>query len=394
MIRGTCINRRKGDAHKYVEYTIKYDTGIVENIDADRLKYLISTNQIAVRNLILTSNNQLRISNIKNVVSHRGNWNKYNSNGSVPYIRAEFGRDQALYINCEKHLSFKRVKSLDKLIHKAKAKGLQVKKIHNSNNSKCFMIAIYDSKNVYVCSEYEIYIGVESLAVFSNSDFKSIDLKGTRFARRTSGRAMFSNCKAKVIDLRGVDTSNIISAAEMFKGVKAEILGIESIDVSNIETMEYMFSDYAGNIIDISKWDMSRVLLANGMFNEAIIKKLVIGKHMKCSIKDTRWMFRGTRTIKIDLSNLNLNGVIECYEMFKDCRVDKVCIDNNKLVSALNYNNMFLNSKINRVRMIGTEIREEKKNIKEMFSGSNIKSIVTDNKNMLNYINNIEIIIV
>lgn len=224
-------------------------------------------------------------------------------------------RDLIRAIDCDKNLSFKVVKSLDKYRIRSQALGYKVLEFSKSIN------AAFGGNDVIVVTQLKPRVS-DAEHLFSGTHFTGIDLRGVDTSCVTTMKNMFYKCKNLVaLDFSELNTSNVTDMSGVFRECSIRHLDISSFDTSSVTDMSGMFNGCDVEHLDVSNFDTSNVVCMNDMFRycENLVE-LDLSSFNTEKVTDMSRMFLcASRLKKINLGSFDTSNTSRMTEMFFNC---------------------------------------------------------------------------
>ena len=284
-----------------------------------------------------------------------------------------------------KHLSFKLVNDLDKLIGRLVSIGRSYIKYGEDKNNRCVVVEYEDELRVIAEEKFRALQSENWLklcvGVFAMTKFTSIDLTNVDTSEIEDMSYMFFRCSAHTINMQGMDTSNakimnfmfaecqnieyldiggfntpkLESMISMFKEFRCKtVLRLSGIDTSHVTNMGGLFDSVNVPILDISNINTSKVNSMFCMFSESQIGNLnsqlvYLDTH---NVLDMTYMFKGVNCKVIDVGMFDTGKLADCSGMFFGCSAVIKGISNLKN-NAIGYMTcMFANFKNLNIKLI------------------------------------------
>lgn len=207
-------------------------------------------------------------------------------------------------INKNAHLNIKpNIKNLEAYLNKITILGGIVTPLEKS----LFAVELKDT--ISIVSDKNISINKNSTHVFSNSTFKTIDLRGLDTSDLESFYCMFQYCKAREINLTGLDVSNVIKMTNAFNSFCGKLVGFETLDTSSVERTDCMFQNCRMNELNLSNFNTKSLKNMFGMFDSAVIDEIKFGNFNAKGIRNMSYTFYNFVTNNLDLSNFNTKSL-------------------------------------------------------------------------------------
>lgn len=307
-----CLRYYKGaDGSKY--YLLQGDRGSTLALSSNILKQKISTNQIKVNNLTLTSDGKLRLQNTNPI---KIELMRYKEKAEAEGIVDEFS---VLQYGSKKRVVLKKVKKLGNGIYTIpnfvdeiapgafnEYVGDKLKVI--SNNKRIVKIdGVFSDTKVDVLDLVDFDVtNVKSMTyAFSGSTASMMGFSSTfEYAEIKNMSCAFKGCKnLKYLDIQFWNVREVTDMHEMFKGcARLAALNLRSWSVYHAINMEGMFA----NCISIEEILMPQVSL-NVMGQTVRLNDLLAG----CKALE-----------KIDMSHWDIYAeTVNCYEMLCGCNM-------------------------------------------------------------------------
>ena len=229
--------------------------------------------------------------------------------------------------------------------------------------------------------------------MFHGSASRSIELKYLDTSSVTNMYGMFYRSNATTLDLSSFDTSSVTDMRYMFWRSQATALDLSSFDTSSVTNMTYMFSNSQATTLDLSSFDTSSVTSMGAMLQDSQATigyartAIEAGKFNNSVYKPSTLTF----VVKGDLdkpqppTNKPDGYVIAKQEDFQF--VVSTSAPNTYNGTKGHYKYVGKDDKIVIPHIIyGNEIKD----YYNMFAGSNVKGVASDNKNVPNMNNMFE----
>lgn len=344
---------------KTIGYALQDINGNVQEIKLNELKKEIHNNQIAVLNLKLTSNNQLR----------ELGWGDYVKRAAKIQTIQKKGK-----------LGNPTDQEMHNMIVRAKILGLPIEEMTTACGGKCYLI--HKTRNEHI-------VIIPSTVAVLNGDRKHQQF--TTHIRKLTGKisiwggcnllytyCMFRRCIASELDLTHFNTSSISNMNYMFEHCEAKSINFTNFDTSNVECMNGMFEFCSTPELNLSNFNTSKVENMGNMFLASRTTKINLSNFNTSNVEKMDCMFEHCQAEKLDLRSFNTSKVKDMSRMFNQCKADYIDVSSFDTTNVEDWNSMFGDCRANKLDLRSFKIEHIGNYMETMFSGCKSSIQATD----------------
>lgn len=176
---------------------------------------------------------------------------------------------------------------------------------------------------------------------------------------------------------------SLYSYFKMFEN--SNVKGVKSTN-SNVVNMSYMFKGSKSDTLDVSQLNTSSVVYMVSMFENSKAKSLNLSNFKTSKVTNMSHMFNNSEATVINLSNFDTSNVIYMVSMFQNSKPSVLNLSNFNTSNVISMNSMFMASQATNINLSSFDTAKVD-NMTHMFAESNVSNLDLKHFNTVNVLN-------